>query len=174
MQIPILGLGDIPVDVLKKLEDMLNGEFSKIRIYAKGVREIPEDTFNSFRDQYMAEGIMDEFHKEGIQILVTEEDIYTKGKNYVFGEAEYRGPALVSTHRLDPTFYDKERNEDLLFKRLKKVLIHELGHCFGLDECDDPLCVMHYTGSAKSVDDKECEFCNDCQVKISTEGLPLG
>lgn len=173
MQIPILGLGDISTRILRKLEGMLAGEFLKVKVYAKGAVEFPEDTFNNFRDQYLAERIMDEFHEQGIQVLVTEEDIGSRDKNYLFGEAEYRGPALVSTHRLDPGFYDKEEDKDLVMRRLKKVTIHQLGRCFGVEDCDNPGCVMQTCSSVKDVDDKSSRFCDECQVEISTKGLPL-
>lgn len=173
MQVPIIGIGEVPIETIRRLEGMLNTEFSKIKIYAKGNVAFPEDTFNDFRDQYVADRLMDEFHKDGIQILLTEEDIYSKGKNYVFGESEYMGPALVSTHRLDPQFYGEEKDEGLLFRRLKKEALHEFGHCFGLDHCENPECVMQYSGSVKAVDEKSSMFCDECQVEISTKGLPL-
>jgi len=173
MRIPLLGLGELSKEVLNKVKNMINSDLKKLRLYNRGTVRFPENSYNDFRDQYMAERIMDEFRDDGIQILVTKEDIYSKGSNYVFGEAEYRGPAVVSTKRLNPKFYDEEESNDLTFRRLKKEIIHELGHCFGLDHCDNEGCVMQYSSSTKAVDEKNDNFCDECQVGISTKGLPL-
>ncbi|MFP4116147.1 MAG: archaemetzincin family Zn-dependent metalloprotease [Candidatus Aenigmatarchaeota archaeon] len=174
MRIPLLGVGKVPEDALRKTKNMLNSHFKKLRFYVKGKVRFPDESYNDFRDQYMAERVMDSFREDGIQVLITKEDVYSKGNNYVFGEAEYRGPAIVSMHRLDPRFYDEEGDNDIFLRRLKKEVIHELGHCFGMDHCENPGCVMQYSGSVKGIDDKGENFCEECQLNISTKGLPLG
>ncbi len=173
MQIPMLGLGEVTEYTLKRLESSLRKQFKNIRIYIGDGKELPEEAYNTFRDQYITEVIMDKFYQDGIQILVTKEDITTRDKNYVFGDSEYRGPAIVSLHRFDPKFYGKDSNEDLLFNRLKKQVVHELGHCFGMEHCENPGCVMQYSSSVRGLDDKSSDFCDECQVKISTKGLSL-
>ena len=173
MQIPVIGLGEIKSDVLGRLGSSLNKDFKKLRIYTGGISKLPEDSFNNFRDQYMAERIMDSFRDDGIQILVTERDIYNKGSSYVFGEAEYRGPAVISTKRLDPKFYGKDPNTDLLFRRLEKQAVHQIDHCFGMEHCENPGCVMQTPSSVVDLDDSNGSFCEECQVTISTKGLPL-
>lgn len=173
MQIPILGLGEISSKALNKLENMLNKDFKKLKFYTGGRVKFPENSFNDFRDQYMVERIMDEFRDDGIQVIVTNEDIYSKGRNYVFGESEYRGPAVMSTERLDPEFYDEDSDAKLLLRRLEKVAMHHLGQCFGMDSCKNAECVMQSPSSTKDVDEKNADFCGECQVTISTKGMPL-
>ncbi|MFP4117015.1 MAG: hypothetical protein ACLFQ8_03100 [Candidatus Aenigmatarchaeota archaeon] len=173
MQIPIVGLGEMSSETIKRMKSMLNKDFKKLKFYTAGRSEFPENSFNDFRDQYMAERLMDEFREDGIQVIVTDEDVYSKRKNYVFGESEYRGPAVVSTKRLDPAFYDREGDKEKAFRRMEKVAVHQLGHCFGMDNCENPGCVMNSPSSVKDLDDGSAGFCEECQVEISTKGLPL-
>lgn len=173
MQVPVIGLSFSSEGFLKKLTELINKNFDNLRFYRKGNREIPEKAFNKFREQYLAERVLDFLRDEGINLWITKEPIYSKGTNYVFGEGEYRGPVLVSIKRLRPEFYDEEADSDLLLSRLRKESIHEMGHCFGLDHCENPNCVMRYSNSIKAVDDKTNQFCDECQVKISANGLPL-
>ncbi len=173
MQIPVLGLGDLNQEVIRRLGSMLNSDFKKIRIYTGGISKFPENSFNNLRDQYMAERILDGFREDGIQIIVTDKDIYSKGKTYVFGESEYRGPAVVSTKRLNPIFYNKDNDNDLMLRRLKKESVHHLGRCFGMENCNNPGCVMQRPSSTVDLDEKNDGFCEECQITISTKGLPL-
>lgn len=173
MQIPVIGLSDVPGDLLEELVKSLNQDFKKIRFLRKGSFNIPEDAYNKFRDQYMAERVMDHFRKNGIQLLITDKEVYGRGMTYVFGQGEYRGPMIVSAERLRPEFYDREPDQKLLLQRIEKEAIHQLGHCFGLKHCGNPGCVMGYSKSVKDVDGKDKNFCEECQVKISTQGLEL-
>lgn len=173
MQIPIIGLSFESDRLLEKLADLLNKDFTNLKFYRKGNAELPDDAYNNFRDQYLAGRVLDHLREEGIKIWVTQRDIYGKGSNYVFGETEYRGPILLSTKRLKPEFYDEKPDSDVLLNRLRKECIHELGHSFGLKHCDNENCVMRFSNSIKAVDEKNKEFCEECQVEISTQGLPL-
>ncbi len=45
----------------------------------------------------------------------------------------------------------------------ERVLIHEMGHCFGLDHCENPMCVMSQT---RENDNLKLNFCDDCKKKF--------
>ncbi|MFP4045772.1 MAG: hypothetical protein ACLFS3_01805, partial [Candidatus Aenigmatarchaeota archaeon] len=129
MRIPVVSLSNFDKNFLQDLVQRLNGSFRSIRFDHKGRMPLPEEAYNSFRDQYKAERILDALRDEGIVIAVMKEGLYADGANYAFGESEYRGPAVVSTHRLRPEFYDEEADSEVLMERLKKEIIHEMGHC---------------------------------------------
>ncbi|HYC84529.1 MAG TPA: archaemetzincin [Chryseosolibacter sp.] len=77
----------------------------------------------------------------------------------VFGYGYRPGPAcVVSTFRLG------RNNRSLLFTRLKKVAIHELGHNLGLPHCDDDGCPMQDAAeSISTVDRAGSALCNACR-----------
>jgi predicted Zn-dependent protease len=45
----------------------------------------------------------------------------------------------------------------------ERVLIHEMGHCYGLDHCENPTCVMSQT---RENDNLKLNFCDDCKKKL--------
>lgn len=68
---------------------------------------------------------------------------------------------VVSTFRLKTT------NKLLFYKRLEKVVLHELGHNMGLPHCDNPKCVM--TSAAEkisTIDNANASLCSNCARKI--------
>ncbi|MDV6167043.1 zinc-dependent metalloprotease family protein [Flavobacterium sp. DG1-102-2] len=68
---------------------------------------------------------------------------------------------IVSGFRL------KHKNEELYFNRFKKVVIHELGHNFGLPHCPDKKCVMtDAVESIKTIDNAKPELCVKCKKAI--------
>lgn len=46
---------------------------------------------------------------------------------------------------------------------IERVLIHEMGHCLGLDHCESPTCVMSHT---RENDNLKLNFCDDCKKKF--------
>jgi len=68
---------------------------------------------------------------------------------------------IVSGFRL------KHKNKELYFKRFKKVVLHELGHNFGLPHCPDKKCVMtDAVESIKTIDNANPELCVKCKKVI--------
>lgn len=174
MRIPVIGLSFPSRGFLEKLANLLNKDFEDLRFHFEGTKKIPDEALNKFREQYLAERILDFLREKSVSVWITEKALYSKGTNYVFGESEYRGPIIVSIKRLRPEFYENDPDSDLLLSRLRKEIAHELGHCFGLDDCDNPSCVMKYSNSIKAIDRKKDGFCEECEVNISAQGLPLG
>jgi archaemetzincin len=94
---------------------------------------------------------------------VTELDLFIPILTFVFGEAEVGGRcAVVSTHRLQQSFYGLPADPALERLRLVKEAIHELGHTFGLAHCEDYRCVMAPSHAVEWIDLKGAAFCPDC------------
>lgn len=99
-------------------------------------------------------------------IGITDRDISTtNGKIHdwgVFGLGSMPGKAcVVSTFRLSRQLGKVSAEE-----RLNRVVIHEIGHTFGLAHCPDKDCLMaDAEGSVKSVD-RASRFCRDCQRRL--------
>ena len=62
----------------------------------------------------------------------------------------------------------KNKNAKLHIERFTKVVIHELGHNFGLPHCPDKKCVMtDAVESIKTIDNANPGLCNACRAKLS-------
>lgn len=102
---------------------------------------------------------------------VTELDLYIPVLTFVFGEAQLGGRcALVSLHRLREEFYGLPPSPGLLWDRLVKESVHELGHVLGLRHCPDWRCVMASTHDVERLDLKGEEYCQSCLVAAALPG----
>lgn len=51
--------------------------------------------------------------------------------------------------------------------RLFKIVVHELGHTFGLQHCESRMCVMKTIGDSADLDYQDPWFCAECRVKAT-------
>jgi len=139
--------------------ELLKDAFA-FKIKAKEL-DIPLAAYNPFRKQFSAQLLLDyvvERYKDGLVFAIIDEDIYDSNYNFVFGLAyPFRG-AIVSTYRL--------KN----FERIKKEVLHEMGHVFGLGHCNN-YCVMRFSNSVFEVDEKPDKYCENCYREILNNGF---
>lgn len=95
-------------------------------------------------------------------------DLFIPILTYIFGQAEFKGRnGVVSVYRLRNEQYGLLADNELLAERLCKVVIHELGHAFGLIHCHVPNCVMRPSTYVEDIDQKKPHFCNKCRDELS-------
>ena len=95
-------------------------------------------------------------------------DLFIPILTYIFGQAILNGDTgIVSIYRLRNELYGLEQNKDLLFDRFRKVIMHELGHSFGLTHCHYPSCIMRSSTYVEDIDQKKLHFCNTCAKELS-------
>lgn len=100
-------------------------------------------------------------------LAITLEDLFIPILTHVYGEAQLDGDAcIVSTRRLDA---DMPSDPAVIYGRIVKEAIHELGHTFNLRHCREASCLMHYCRSLEDVDAKSRHFCRYCQVMLTDE-----
>ena len=97
---------------------------------------------------------------------ITNEDVsVNKGahKDYgVMGLGYKPGKAcVVSTFRLRKTASSRKHFQQRLFK----VVVHEMGHNFGLDHCPDETCIMVDAEGQMKLD-QEKDLCSSCKQKL--------
>ncbi|MEM0214430.1 MAG: archaemetzincin family Zn-dependent metalloprotease [Archaeoglobaceae archaeon] len=153
-------LGEVDVELLEWLAGELRNVFNtEISILPK--IPMPSNCYSK-RGQYNSTCILATLKVSEITLAVTSEDLYARGLNFVFGEAEVGGKkAVVSYHRLK---LGVDREE--LKIRLLKEAVHELGHVFGLEHCKTPGCVMNFSNNVLEVDKKTSNFCKNCVSKL--------
>jgi archaemetzincin len=128
-----------------------------------------DEAFNSIRKQYHSTRIiailenhpsLSSFQKK---LGITALDLYNPGmdgERFVIGESRSPGSsAIVSTYRLNC-------NSNEFDSRVKKEVIHELGHMIGLTHCSDPECVMCHSVTVSDTDTKRIEYCTVCRRSL--------
>lgn len=174
IKVLIQPIGEIKEEIIRKTAKALT---EKIEIFEAQISHlripIPTKAFNPLRKQYYSPIIMKELYvktKEAKydKILgIIDEDLYVEGLNFIFGEAQLGGKyAIISIYRLKPQFYHQPPNKQLLFERILKEAVHELGHTIGLRHCKNRYCVMHFSNSIIDTDVKNYKFCEKCHDKI--------
>jgi archaemetzincin len=128
--------------------------------------------FDERRGQYHSTAIIQRLERTAdrdARVLgVTACDLFVPVLTFVFGEAQVDGNcAVVSTARLDDSFYGLPAGTDILRERLVKEATHELGHTFGLRHCDHWQCVMTSSHGVERLDVKGAEFCGACLRSVA-------
>lgn len=94
-------------------------------------------------------------------------DLFIPILTFIFGQAFLNGRSgIASSFRLRNESYGLKSDNEILFDRLRKEVIHELGHTFGLYHCLNPVCVMRSSTYVEDIDQKEWKFCAKCRGEI--------
>ena len=128
--------------------------------------------FNASRRQYDANQLLKmldtESNSEALKTIgLFQVDLFVPILTYIFGQAVFKGKTgIASVYRLKNEQYGLPQNNTLLFQRFRKVVIHELGHTFGLIHCHVPSCVMRSTTYVEEIDQKKHHFCKKCRNEL--------
>jgi len=158
------------------VSDLLREAFSSKCVVEeiRGGEEV-DQCYNRFRGQYHAEALaayVSRIKRYGgsIAVALFDLDAYVPQLNFVFGLAlPGLRVATVYTPRLRYMADDK-----LFIERLRKEVLHEVGHVLGLEHCSNRRCVMSFSNSILEVDAKEARFCVRCTDKLARRGVRLG
>jgi archaemetzincin len=131
-----------------------------------------ESAFDIDRKQWNSPQLLDWFYKSfkskknSIILLIFDVDAYSSGLNFVLGEAfPYKRLGAVYLPRIKEEFYGRKPNDKLLYDRMVKECVHELGHIFGFVHCPNIECVMHFSNTLSHTDIKGKSFCGTCRMK---------
>jgi len=152
------------------LKDISNSE-----IQLEEVSRIPNEFFQKKRKQYRGDFINQWIYRDlkdkdiDIVLGIFDVDAYVPPLNFIFGVASPKlGVCTVYLPRL------KIGVDTYGFlSRLRKEVLHELGHLFGLHHCLNKLCVMAFSNSIYDVDRKTYKFCGSHYSRLVMSGLEL-
>lgn len=104
-------------------------------------------------------------------LAITMEDLYPEPSwNFVFGQASVsERVGVYSFARYDPAFYGEKRGKDyekVILRRSCKVLVHEIGHIFGLQHCIYFKCVLNGSNHLEESDARPLHLCPVCLRKL--------
>lgn len=194
MRVDIVPVGEVPADVKREGSAALRSVYDcDVRVTEN--QPVPTGAYNEEREQYRAEDFIQVAHRAGNgekNIAVTTEDLYYHRRNYVFGLAYLDGEgSVISTYRLeenldrpaadggatsgsigrasnglsDGGFSERDPNE-IFADRVRKEVVHEIGHTFGLEHCSNNRCVMSFSPTVREVDRKKEHLCGSCSREV--------
>jgi archaemetzincin len=172
MHVDIVPVGELPAAVKREASAALRSVYD-CDVTLHESQSIPDGAYDSSRNQYRAEEFIELASRVGSgekNIAVTPEDLFYRRRNYVFGLAYLSGNgSVISTYRLqtssDGGFSNRSASE-VFSDRVRKEVVHEIGHTLGLEHCDQNHCVMSFSPTVREVDIKEENLCGSCSRQI--------
>ena len=143
-------------------------ETFKRKVYIKPPIDIPKNFYVEQRKRYRADSIIKflrHLHgKDTLTVGITNYDISTTKNGIkdwgVMGLGYRPGKScVVSTFRLN------NRN---IKEQFCKVVIHEIGHTFGLPHCENKTCLMRDAEGGNPLNEEK-DFCKHCKERLKLE-----
>lgn len=169
MLVDVVPIGEVPAAVKREASTALRSVFDA-EVTLHDSQPLPDDAYDESRDQYLAEPFIELAARLGDgakNLAITPADLFYRRRNYVFGLAYLDGKAsVVSTYRLSTSSdggFSQRSSSEIFADRVRKEVVHEVGHTLGLEHCDNHRCVMSFSPTVREVDVKEQNLCGTCQ-----------
>ena len=163
---------DFPEAKAMRLRDQLQQVYPSV-ILVKTSIPLPKECYYKPRDRYKGTGLLDDlmkFRNGGYALGLTRKIIYDKNEISptfgVFG-ISYIGDRVSVISSLRPKTL-KPLSDD----EIQELMLHELGHAFGLPHCKVERCIMVDAEHGNKFAQTQ-SFCDDCKRYLNSKGWKL-
>lgn len=171
-KIRIYRYGAFPEAKAKQLKAELEKAYSSVSLADKAI-ELPKEYYYKPRDRYRGTGLLDDLMKlrnGGYALGLTNKIIYDENEISptfgIFG-ISYEGDSVSVISSLRPKTL-KPLSDD----ELQELMLHELGHAFGLPHCKDERCMMVDAEHGNKFAHTQ-SFCSSCRNYLNNKGWTL-
>ena len=162
---------DFPVQKAQMLADALKETYPSVSIQKEPL-VLPKEHYNRERKRYSGTGLLKDLSKlrKGNVVLGLTDEIIFKANELsptygIFGVSPVGAyVAVISSTR--PS--GKQHTND----HLVKLMMHELGHSFGLNHCSNQHCFMVDAEHGNKFSQTP-SFCNECKTFLNTKGWKI-
>lgn len=169
--IRLINHGNFEKDFLAAIADSIGSEYHLPVGWTESHMDLSE-FYDPMRRQYNGNKLMkvldSQFSMDPVKNMgLFRVDLFNPILTYIFGQAALNGNiGVASLYRLRNEQYGMKKDDALLLERFQKVIIHELGHMFGLVHCHFPTCVMRSSTYVEDIDQKSQHLCSKCRNEI--------
>ena len=171
MPIQIYRYNDFSVSKAQFLKQELQRVYPSVELSNNPIN-LPEKYYYAPRDRYSGRGLLKDLrqYKRGTVVLgLTNEVIYEPNEKSptfgIFGIGSVGGHVAV----ISSTLPSKKKHSD---EHLVKLMMHELGHSFGLSHCKDEHCFMVDAEHGNKFS-KTPSFCPQCKAFLNRKGWKM-
>lgn len=170
--IHIYRYGDFSIAKAKQLKAKLENVYPSVML-ADDALELPKECYYKPRDRYRGTGLLDDLKNlryGGFALGLTNRIIYQKNEISptfgVFG-ISYMGDSVSIISSLRPKTFKTLCDDDL-----EELMLHELGHAFGLPHCKDEKCMMVDAEHGYKFTQTQ-SFCTSCRNYLNKKGWTI-
>ena len=170
--INIYRYGDFSVDKAKQLKAELEKVYPSVTL-ADDAIVLPKECYYKPRDRYKGTGLLDDlmkYRKGGYVLGLTNEIIYQENEISptfgIFGISDLRDRVSVIS------CWEPKPHRLLTDSEMRELMLHELGHAFGLDHCKDQHCIMVDAEHGNKFSQTQA-FCDNCTRFLKSKGWKL-
>jgi archaemetzincin len=170
-KITIISFGYFGIKYSEKICHEVRREFNIPVVTREGHLDLSE-FFDPARKQYDGNKLLKEIEVHFASVSdktlgLFNVDLFIPILTFIYGQAFLNGCCgIASVFRLTNERYGLKPDEKVLTDRLRKEVIHELGHTFGLYHCINPVCVMRSSTYVEDIDQKGWRFCHKCRKEL--------